>query len=401
MQPFDEHAYVPALLTKQGERRALADLPTTTADRLRPPLVVPAPDWDYEDNRPKKTLDEHLTSSPADLVQTWGHADAFVDASQVGDRSVFGGTHPLVWLCDNASALGLSLTPVVAVQHTDAYVEAAAEVAAVGGDACVRLTSDHWLRGGPTDVLDELLADLYLEPSDVHLVLDLEDDVSSTAGRATLTELQQLPYVDDWASLTVLAAGFPSDVPAGGSTVHTMGRFDWRIYLALCSQTLPRVPTFGDYGINGPGTGLNVDPKLLTIAATLRYTVDQDWLVSKGLLFKASGGRGLGGQAVPPAAQALINHGEYMGAEHCGCESWLEVRCSRWPAGERQHLASVRNSSPPARGHRADRHPARPLSRSRTTSRNTDSGTSSARALHKRCRVQLRRPSAALTAWSS
>ena len=142
MQPFDEHVYVPILLTKRGERSALADTPARVIAKMRPLFVVPAPDWDYDNARPKKTLDEHLTSLPADLVRTWGSDDAFLDATPLGDSDVFGGDHALFWLSDAAAAQGLVLTPVVRMDSSDSYVDAAATLAARGHGACIRLVTD-------------------------------------------------------------------------------------------------------------------------------------------------------------------------------------------------------------------------------------------------------------------
>lgn len=322
MEPFDEDVYVPILLAKQGERSALADTPRDVADGLRPMFVIPRPDWNYEEQRPKKSIADHIVDLPSKLAQTWGTGDAFVDAQQLEDAPVFDGDHPLFWLVRTAADFGLRLTPVVRITDTDRLVEVVADVATEFG-ACIRLGVEHWPAGGSTNDLDELLSDIGLQPSETHMVLDMGDDVGTLSGRAVLAELRTFPYLDEWASLTVASTALPSSMPAGGSTIHTIGRADWRIYQALCTQRLPRVPTFGDYGVQGPDSGPDIDPRVLSMSATIRYTVADNYLVSKGLLYKGSGGRSLGGSAVPPAAQALLDHDEYMGDDHCGMEAWL------------------------------------------------------------------------------
>jgi Beta protein len=64
-----------------------------------------------------------------------------------------------------------------------------------------------------------------------------------------------------------------------------------------------RLPTFGDYAVAHPDPSRgDVDPKVMSISAGLRYTIDDEWLVAKGGLYKATGGRSLGGEAAIPVA---------------------------------------------------------------------------------------------------
>lgn len=323
MESFDERVYVPILLTKRGERSALELTIPGVIDLLRPIFVVPEPDWDHDNNMPKKRVEDHVSSLPAELVKTWGTGDAFLDTSLLSDEPIFGGSHPLLWLADTCAGLDLELTPVVYMDSSDEYVAAAADIAARGYGACIRLQADHFLLGGSSTPLDDLLNDLALSPEEAHIVLDLADDVGAFAGRAALAEINAFPYLDEWASLTVAATAIPDSMPSGGSSVHSIDRQDWRIYNAICAAPPKRMPTFGDYGVNGAGQGIDLDPKLMSISATLRYACNGEWLISKGGLYKGTGGRSLGGAAVPPAAKALIAESEFVSG-HCQFEDWIE-----------------------------------------------------------------------------
>lgn len=324
MEPFDEHVYVPILLTKRGERSALEMTPPEVIELLRPLLVVPEPEWDYDNNVPKKSIEEHVSNLPAELVKTWGTGDAFLDTSMLADDPICGGQHPLLWIADTCVGLDLELTPVVYLNSTDEYVAAAAELASRGYGACIRLQANDFFSGGPSTDLDDLLTALGLDPEETHIVLDLADDVGSFAGRAALAEINTFPHLDDWASLTVAATAIPDTMPSGGSSVHGIDRQDWKIYTAICAAPPKRMPTFGDYGVNGAGQGVDLDPKLMSISATLRYACDGEWLISKGGLYKGTGGRSLGGQAVPPAAGALIAESGFTSG-HCPFEDWIEA----------------------------------------------------------------------------
>jgi hypothetical protein len=161
--------------------------------------------------------------------------------------------------------------------------------------------------------------------SDAHLILDLADDVGAAAGMLAATELRTFPYLNDWLSITVAGTSVPDSMPPGAG-LHVVGRHEWRIYQALQTLPLPlpRMPSFGDYVIAGFSAGPDIDPKIMSISATLRYTVGPDMLVAKGGLWKGSAGRSLGAASVPPAAALLTGHASYMGTGHCGFEDWLQ-----------------------------------------------------------------------------
>lgn len=323
MDSFDDSYYVPLLLTKRGERRAIESLDPSVGRMLRPLFIVPPVDWDYENDVPAKSETAHLAGLPTQLSNTWGTEDAFLDLNFLSDAPLDGGQHPLTWFHNAAAAEGLALTPVVTFDSTPDYIAAVAAIVAAGGDVCIRAQQPHW---GPAIQmpLDEILADLTTTAPNAHFVLDLEDDVGASTGIQAAAELTNLPYALDWKSVTLASTAIPVDMPAGPG-MHTITRQDWTIYTAVrtMAATLPRVPSFGDYSINGVGIGPGIDPRVLNISATLRYTVDSEWLVSKGGLWKGNGGKSLGASSVPPAALALTTHPDYAGAGHCDYEDWL------------------------------------------------------------------------------
>jgi hypothetical protein len=323
MLGFGSNEYVPVLLTKRGERRAVASLDPAVAAAIRPLFVVHEVDWDFDLNQPKKSLTEHLKSLPEELAKCWTSA-AFIDLNDSGDGPLDSGFHPLTWFHAEAASHGLELTPVVSTLSSDPYFDATQALIASGSDVCLRLGVDEWPAGaGPADV-DALLMRIGATPSESHLVLDLSDDVGSAAARLAASELYTFPHLADWRSVTIAATAVPGSMPAGAG-LHVLPRQDWRIYGALLglSPALPRIPTFGDYTVNGASLGVDVNPAVMQIAATLRYTTETDWLVAKGALFKAHGGNSRGGAAVPPAAHLLVTHSDFDGSGHCEFDDWL------------------------------------------------------------------------------
>lgn len=331
----DKKGYVPVLLTKRGERSAVRDLSPVARRAMTPLFVVEPIPWDYEREEDQKSIDEHLAPKAQDLFDAWGVGPAFIDMPFSDDTLMAGGLHPLVWLTAAARALGLPLVPVVGINRSAAYRAAVTDIAVRDGDGvCIRLPVNEWPSVMQRE-LDDLLIDLGLGPDEVDLVLDLGEDVGvslALSERAIRSELNTLPYIHDWRSLIVTGAGLPKTMPAGRG-VHVLDRFDWGLYQRLAIHAPPpRMPAYGDYAIAHPDPFLDVNPMFMSLAATLRYTAKDDWLISKGELFKASGGRGIGGAAVPPVAAALVAHPEFMNG-HCAGDDWIAAAASGGPTG--------------------------------------------------------------------
>lgn len=315
--------YVPILLTRMAERTALRDTAGTVRDRLTPLFVLDPVVWDYNKKAPKSTLTAHLSKRAAELRRAWS-APAFVDLLLLNDDGpLTGSLHPLVWLTQQAAALGLPLIPAVSPTRTDAYRAAVGQVHARDDlGVCVRLSPAEWPINDPSGLAD-LLAALGVGPDQVDLMLDLGFDMSALALVALRQQLGALPDLNSWRSLIVAGAGMPKAMPAGAA-IHELPREEWTRYQALI-QTMPpsRIPTFADYGVANPDPSLDLDPKLMSMSASIRYTSGAKWLVAKGKLYKGSGGSGLGSAAMGPVAQKLRAHPEYLGDGHCASETWL------------------------------------------------------------------------------
>jgi hypothetical protein len=325
LKAFGSEAYVPVVLLKRGERSALSDSDTATLARLRPLFVVPPVEWDYDNGVPKKTVDEHVANLPEQIVQCWGTDPAFLDTMFLDDTVTASGQHPLEWIIDECRTRGLPLLPTVSCDRTAAYLAAAARVVATdGAGLCLRLPLDEWPATVGTAAIDQVMQQCGVSPDEVHLVLDLGEDVGLAARGAAAAQLRSLPYIADWRSVTVAGTAMPATMPAGAG-LHVLPRGDWSLYVHLrtLAAPLPRHPSFGDYIVGGVSPAADVDPKFMNISATLRYTVSDSWLVAKGGLFKGSGGQSKGAAAVPPAAALLVGDARFFGVGHCGFEDWV------------------------------------------------------------------------------
>lgn len=326
---FDHRHYVPILLTKRGERSALRELNPALKPQMTPLFVVSPVDWNFDLDEPNKTVDDHVRGLGKELAACWGAGRAAVDLQFIDAGALMAdGSHPLVSLINEGDQHGAQLIPVVSMGRDQAYRQAASQVVAHGQrGACVRLDSNEWPSATGMQLLDALLTELNIHPAEVDLVLDLSDEVAGAPGlslTAARNELIVLPNVQQWRSVTVAGAGFPKQLSEIARGVTPIARVEWILHQALLAgPRLPRTPTFGDYAIAHPDPSVNVDPRYMSISASIRYTIDDAWLVAKGQLFKGSGGLGSGGAAIQPLAQAIVSDQRFAGTGHCGGDDWL------------------------------------------------------------------------------
>lgn len=311
--PFGRDRYVPVLLTRQGERLALRVLASEVKDRCTPVFVLhPVPN-DLDSGGPKTTVDAHVRKMPAQLIRDWGTRPAMVDCRHLPpDERMSDGSHPLEWIVRTCAEAGLVLAPVLG-PSSDAAVRRAAFDAAdrVGTSLCIRLDPPDWVHlsapGGGGELL-AILAESGRLPGTVHLILDVAAEYSATTAitaAALSGAIGSLPHLNDWASLTVAGTGMPEGTAdVGADNVKRIPRLEWQTWRGL-PGSLPRRPSFGDYGVQHPNPMSDFDPRFMQSAAQLRYTEAQDWFVARGRGLRTAGTeqiRDLAGQVVTQAA---------------------------------------------------------------------------------------------------
>jgi len=310
--------YVPILYTKRGERSALGDLEATVSSCILPLFVFHEVGWDYDNDKPKETVDKHLSRILTDLVKKWQGTDAFVDAVELKDGLTSNGRHPLVWVADEMRVASQEATPVTSVDRSHAYQRAVNQVLRHSADLAVRLKTKHWMQA--TDASSDLFALISSVGSSVaktHLIFDMESSVDGAAGPLLDMVLTQLVRPQEWASVIVVASSMPSSMPSGDG-LHRVERPEWLEYQRWVVSPLPRTPSFGDYCVQSPDAVSGLDPRLISPSNNLRYLMDSYWYVPKGGLFKRGGSAPL-----VPALQLLACQPGYV-TGYSACERWID-----------------------------------------------------------------------------
>lgn len=287
---FDHKHYVPLLKAKQGEYGALEDLPVNVKDEMTPLLEVAPVPWDWDTDTPAKTIDNHLQSLAANLIRAWGaDREFFVDTLYLddGDR-LADGRSPVAAVMDDCRAAGLLAIAVTGPSRSAAHhADVAAAIAQDGRGVCIRVAQDDLADLLQLDqALGALLTTLGVGRGDADLVIDFEHVAENQVPTVTLAAtavLATLAGIADWRTLTIALGAFPENLSGfAANSVSQASRADWSAWLALVArrQSLPRLPTFGDYAITGTQL-TEIDPRVMLMSANLRYTTDAEWTILK------------------------------------------------------------------------------------------------------------------------
>jgi hypothetical protein len=303
--------YVPLLKAKGGEFAALKELDPAVQARVFPVFDVTDIPWDFENDSPGKTVDEHLAKIAENVFKSIGALPCAFDLTCLDPTTrMASGTHPLTWLFDDLRKKGVIARPVIGPGYDAAYLTAAAAEIATDRRGCVVRVVGQARVFDPAIAtnLASVLGAVKLTEADADLLLDLQSVPSGSEHATALASaavIHGLPSMGAWREFIISAAGFPRDLSDYGQGLFVIPRTCLITWDAMRSRGVARLLVFGDYAIdNHDRAELDINPRLLKGSTNVRYTVRTDWLVPKGPNWKDNGFapmRGLCAQLVADA----------------------------------------------------------------------------------------------------
>ncbi|WOF43876.1 beta family protein [Sphingopyxis indica] len=344
--------YVPALKWRQGEYQALLRLSDAQKLRVVPLIEITPPEFDFELWVPKKTIDEHLATFATRLKAKWGPRPALLDCGLVEPAMrMADGTHPLSYLYDRAATLGANLIPVTNFERDADYQRAVCEIDAVGGTgAALRCGIEDMLDPEFDKTLDGLLGEIEINISALDIILDLRSpafEPQADLVAIVISALSGASAASECRSITLIATSFPDSMGAVTPPLQFWPRREWLLYKAV-RAALPagfRTPGFGDYAIAGAEFA-QMDMRVVKPSATIRYAVDDGWLIAKGVNVRDNGFaqcRTLSGSITTSPSYLGISHSAgsaYIDGCRAGTEKTGNLTTWRW-VGTNHHIAKV------------------------------------------------------------
>lgn len=315
---FGASHYVPILKVKRGEKKALTEISPTITHRITPLLEI-------VERKEDKTVEEHLNTAfekPPLLAESVApYSRCFLDAREIEPD----GPSAAGAVFKRAADAGIAFTPVTGISRSSDVV-AALEHRSHG--LALRLTREEFEAGRLTQCLTVFTEKHGLNWEETDLIADLGAvDNMITHGVRALADafLSAVPDHSTWRTFTLSACAFPRSM--GGVDRHShdlVERADWLAWregLFPRRHHLPRLPTFSDCAIQHPLGVEGFDPRYMAVSASIRYTLEETWLLIKG---ESSHRTRPTVQFPGLATQLVYGHlkDQFAGENHCtGCAS--------------------------------------------------------------------------------
>lgn len=309
MIPTGHHHYVPVLKVKDGEKRALRQLPGPIAAVVTPLLEIV--------RRTDKPIGKHLDTAFKGLDKAVSPFQRyFLDCREIeGDGAVAAAT-----VFARAAALGKPFIPVTSVSRS---VDVAAALAHRAHGIGLRLSREEFEAGTLTASVSGFLSKHGVSPSEVDVIIDLGAvDQMIVPGVEALAEqfLADVPHLGSWRSLILSACGFPRSLAGVKADSNgTFDRVDWRHWhdcIFSPRASLARLPTYSDCGIQHRDGVEGIDFSKIKPAAAIRQTCDASWHVDKGRSI-----RDHGGDQFQTLASNVVTATHAVAAHCAGCDA--------------------------------------------------------------------------------
>jgi hypothetical protein len=282
--------YVPSLRWRMGEYQALFRLTDAAKARVVPFIVIPEIEYDFEEERPKHTLQEHVESFPRRYKAKWGGRPAWIDVHpKINTLKMDGGKLPIAWVFDELD-LRSNAVPATSLDATPAINAAVAMIIGKDGRGVgIRARIEHVMRPTCQAALATLMKTVGVSPAETDLIVDLgapnyEPYADFAAGLSAA--LDALGDVSAFRSYVLMGCAYPEtmalDKPGGD-----LPRHDWQFFETFVGRLAKgaRMPNFGDYTIVHPEFTPR-DMRRIKSAGRVVYTDKNNWHVRKGGAFR-------------------------------------------------------------------------------------------------------------------
>ena len=313
---FGPNHYVPVLKVKRGEKASLKALEPFHS-RITPLMEIVE-----RKESISPTVGDHLNTSFKNLAESLQlYPMCFLDLREIAPD----GASAAATAFQRAKDEGIAFVPVTGVTR-NVDVSAAMEHREHG--LALRVTRSEFESGSLPRGINRFLTRYSLAPEEIDLIVDLGAvDEMIPIGVMALTDLflRDIPHYIQWRTLTLSACAFPKSMGVVDRNSHAfIVRSDWMAWrdgLYANRAGIDRLPTYSDCVIQHPKGVEGFDPIIMQVSASIRYTLEEHWLLVKG----ESTRRTPPSIQFPSLASQLVYgilRGRFAGQNHCsGCSS--------------------------------------------------------------------------------
>lgn len=290
---LSEDMYVPVLSWRMGEYQALTSLKDQDKDKVMPLIRIPQVEFDFETERNKKNVDEHVRPFVNRFKIKWGARPAWVALNdKIAKGRMDDGSHIFDYVLDGLHSNGAQAVPVLTLESdVDTVTAVTRSIDRDRHGAGIRIRLEKLMSGDSEDNVIKLAEKISLSLEEIDLIIDLRApnfEPYQHFTKALIAILNSYRHLSTYRNFVIVSSAIPKSYGQIARGIDEIPRHDWMFYKALLAA-LPngmRHPIYGDYTTVSPEFSLNnLDMRMIKPAGKIIYTTPTIWATCKGRAF--------------------------------------------------------------------------------------------------------------------
>ncbi len=321
---FNYKHYVPILKWRAAEKGALEKLEPKHKTLITPLIefIMPQPKYRKKEKRTpkdllKESIDmflEKLPNIPNEVLKYWGRSSIFIDVQLIDGSLRADSLKKILNLGQELDILMIPVINIIPVIGSDADIKTrqiAIQFAQKSKHGlCIRITDSNFNEVSLPNDIRGFITKNNLNIENTNLLIDFKAVDEQTDCDSLVNKINTIPSIEKWRTFVVAGGTFPKDLSQFEKhNQYEISRADWIIWKKLI-KNLKRPPSFSDYTIQYPmhAPKLPIPPN---ISASIRYTLENSWLILRGEGLRNL--KGAGFKQYPAQAQILAKQKAFMG----------------------------------------------------------------------------------------
>lgn len=284
--------YVPSIRWRMGEYGALSQLDARVKERVVPFVTIPAIEYDFEEEKPKTSVQDHVEPFVHRLKSNWGRTAWIGVHDMTAQKTMADGSDVFTYVFDELrSELFASEVPAISLDTDAEIVRSVASIVSQdkrGLGLSIRLVD--LMHGDLNSRLNTLASDMDIDETAIDLFIDLNApnfEPYCDFATALTDKVATIDNLGRYRNVILLSTAWPGSNASIRVGVSEIARHDWLFYKVLVNAHLGnlRCPNFGDYTLVHPAFRA-VDMRTIKSAGKLVYTDSDGWWIRKGAAFR-------------------------------------------------------------------------------------------------------------------
>jgi len=321
LNTFEPQHYVPILRWKAAERGALSQLDTQDSNHVTPLIELVLENFVQNKKRLSNAVAMYWVAGQ--LMRCWGERPIYLDLLNLPPARIPQPESCLALLAGHIGLSKSSLIPVTGLHRASYYNIAVRNIAeTMNQGACLRLTLQDLRSPALDQYVSDIISLLGLKQQEMDLLVDCEIVDRRVPEVNDLCQL--IPNLDEWRNFIVTGGAFPKDLSAyRKNEQHSISRLEWTCWrdqaISLSRDT--RLPNFSDYAIQHARYSAR-RPGRMSYSASIRYTVEDSWILMRGENVFRRGGPGF--HQYPDLAIMLCDLPQYCGESYSSGDRYIK-----------------------------------------------------------------------------